>query len=279
MTSFSSVQHTSSGTPRAFPQVKKTSSLGERREEFRCIAFRLLRRGNMKLHALLGHPISENFVSWCQTLKNSSASFLCIQEHLFHLPWFKNVYIWSAFVLCMMSGHWSRILSGKPYNTVSMARLKTLQFHLTLTPLFTATHTLFFLSFTIFFHDLWLGYLVYFRVTLDLRLILIHRDLWNSQKWQILISVNRDLDFFLLTEICDQNSPPPFKDFVYWKGVLIDLNLQTFFSYIFICILGGIRLSCLPLNCCYHQIGFTLKQVVPVSYYYYYYYSECLWWI
>ena len=40
-----------------------------------CFAFRLLRRGNMKLHALLGHPVSENFVSWCQTLKNSSASF------------------------------------------------------------------------------------------------------------------------------------------------------------------------------------------------------------
>ena len=40
--------------------------------------------------------------------------------------------------------NWSRILSGKPFNTFSMARLKTLQFHLTLTPLFTATHTLFF---------------------------------------------------------------------------------------------------------------------------------------
>jgi hypothetical protein len=36
-------------------------------------------------------------------------------------------------------------------NTFSMARLKTLQFHLTLTLLFTATHTLLFLSFTIFF--------------------------------------------------------------------------------------------------------------------------------
>ena len=47
----------------------------------------------------------------------------------------------------------------------------------------------------------------------------------------------------------------------------IDINLQTFFSSIFICILGGIRLSCLPLNCHYHQIGFALKQVVPVSYY------------
>jgi hypothetical protein len=30
----------------------------------------------MKLHALLGHPVSENFVSWCQTLKNSSESFV-----------------------------------------------------------------------------------------------------------------------------------------------------------------------------------------------------------
>jgi hypothetical protein len=47
--------------------------------------------------------------------------------------------------------NWSLILSGKPFSTFSMARLKTLQFHLTLTPLFTATHTLFFLSFTIFF--------------------------------------------------------------------------------------------------------------------------------
>jgi hypothetical protein len=34
----------------------------------------------MKLHALLGHPISENFASWCETLKSSSASFLCMQE-------------------------------------------------------------------------------------------------------------------------------------------------------------------------------------------------------
>jgi hypothetical protein len=44
-----------------------------------CIAFRLLRRGSMKLHALLGYPVSENFVSWCQTLKISSASFLLEQ--------------------------------------------------------------------------------------------------------------------------------------------------------------------------------------------------------
>ena len=56
-----------------------------------CIAFRLLWRGNMKLHALLGHPVSENFVSWCQTLKNSSASFLCIQETYRSSPRSRNL--------------------------------------------------------------------------------------------------------------------------------------------------------------------------------------------
>ena len=55
----------------------------------------------------------------------------------------------AGFVWCL--DNWSRILSGKPFSTFSMARLKTLQFHLTLTPFFTATHTLF------FFHDLWFG--------------------------------------------------------------------------------------------------------------------------
>jgi hypothetical protein len=37
----------------------------------------------INVHPLLGHPVSENFVSWCQTLKNSSASFLYIQETYF----------------------------------------------------------------------------------------------------------------------------------------------------------------------------------------------------
>ena len=37
----------------------------------------------INVHPLLGHPVSENFVRWCQTLKNSSASFLCIQETYF----------------------------------------------------------------------------------------------------------------------------------------------------------------------------------------------------
>ena len=48
----------------------------------------------------------------------------------------------------------------------------------------------------------------------------------------------------------------------------VDLHLQKKKSSIFICILGGICLSCLPLNGHYHQIiGFALRQVGPVSYY------------
>ena len=148
------------------------SSASERKHEIACTSW---------------YPVSENFVSWCQTLKNSSASFLCIQETyiISTISQFRNlkviqkcVHLKCICVWCL--DNWSRILSGKPFNTFSMARLKTLQLHLTLTPLFTATHTLFVLSFTIFFHDLWLGYLVYSRVTLDLWFILIHRDLWNS---------------------------------------------------------------------------------------------------
>jgi hypothetical protein len=123
-----------------------------------CISFRLLRRGNMKLHALLGYPVSENFVSWCQTLKNSSASFLCIQETLIisTISQFESdskmctlqkcICVWSLDNWSqILSGKpfntFSQILSGKPFNTFSMARLKTLQFRLTLTPLSSDSHS------------------------------------------------------------------------------------------------------------------------------------------
>ena len=67
-------------------------------------------------------------------------------------PVIKKMCTFEVLLFCVWClDNWSRILSGKPFNTFSMARLKTLQFHLTLTPLFTATYTLFFLSFTIFF--------------------------------------------------------------------------------------------------------------------------------
>ena len=127
-----------------------------------CITFRLLRRGNMKLHALLGYPVSENFVRYL--MKNSSASFLCIQETyiISTISQFRNlkviqkcVHLKCICVWCL--DNWSRILSGKPFNTFSMARLKTLQFRLTLTLISTATHAFLISLSSFFFHDLWLG--------------------------------------------------------------------------------------------------------------------------
>jgi hypothetical protein len=86
--------------------------------------------------------------------------------NLYHLhdlaiwKWFKNVkaYIWSAFAydvwttdlgFCQVS-----LLTHFPWQN---AKLKTLQFRLTLTPLFTATHAFLISLSPFFFHDLWLG--------------------------------------------------------------------------------------------------------------------------
>jgi hypothetical protein len=56
-----------------------------------------------------------------------------------------NMSTFEVFLFCVWClDNWSRILSGKPFNTFSMARLNTLQFRLTLTPLFTATHAFLF---------------------------------------------------------------------------------------------------------------------------------------
>jgi hypothetical protein len=82
-------------------------------------------------------PKTQSEIDISPFLKTQVEEGLCAFEVLLFCVW------------CL--DNWSRILSGKSFNTFSMARLKTLQFHLTLTPLFTATHTLFFLSFTIFF--------------------------------------------------------------------------------------------------------------------------------
>ena len=131
-----------------------------------CMAFRLLRRGRMKLHALLGHPVSENFVSWCQ--RTALHRFYVYRKSIDHLhdlaiwKWLKNVYIsFDLKCICVQLwclDNWSRILSGKPFNTFSMTRLNTLQFRLILTPRPFHCHAcIFSLSFTIFFHDLWLG--------------------------------------------------------------------------------------------------------------------------
>ena len=105
----------------------------------------------MKLHTLLGHPV------WklCELVSNVEEQ-LCIAFMYtgtpISSPVIQKMCTFEVLLFCVWClDNWSRILSGKSFNTFSMARLKTLQFHLTLTPLFTATHTLFFLSFTIFF--------------------------------------------------------------------------------------------------------------------------------
>jgi hypothetical protein len=174
--------------------------------------------------------------------------------------------------------NWSRILSGKPFNTFSMARLKTFQFRLTLTPLFACIS---YLSFAIFCSwsvigvvrvsfavlGLWLGYYFYSCDPWFISLI--------DSSWSVKFSKMTNFNFreswfgFFFSEIRDQKHPPPFLKFSsYGKGVQ---NRPKFTNIIFfnfhLYLLGGIRLSCLPLNChYYHQISFALKQIVPVSY-------------
>ena len=118
-------------------------------------------------------------------------------DHLHDLAiwkWLTNVYIsFDLKCICIWClDNWSRIL---PFNTFSMARLKTLQFSLTLTPLFTATHSFFslfhhFCSWSVIGVVRVSSAVVFFfiLVSLDLYLLLIHRNLLNSQKWQLLIS-------------------------------------------------------------------------------------------
>ena len=109
--------------------------------------------------------------------------------------------------------NWSRIFSDKPFNTFSMPRLKTLQFRLTLTPLFTVMHA-FLISLSPFFFmicDWGSPSLLCSRTEDESRTMSgvfflfswpsIHVYYWFTEiceilkKWQILISVNRDLDF------------------------------------------------------------------------------------
>ena len=156
----------------------------------------------MKLHPLLGHPVSENFVSWCQTLKNIVFMFvktLTLNKTFFILyvyrkpipsPRSRNLKVIKKMCtfevhLCMMSGQ--LILSGKPFNTFSMARLNILQLRLTLTLLFTTTKDpttvyksllpcmacIFFLSHYISV----IGVFFFILVTLHLCLLLIYRYL------------------------------------------------------------------------------------------------------
>ena len=195
MTSFSSLQHT-----------YYISSASERKETWNCMHFLVIlslkslwagvKHWRTALHRFYVYMYTGNLYHLHDLATQALVSFkkyipppLQVSRNL------KVIQKMCTFEvhLCMMSGQ--LILSGKPFNTFSMARLTILQLRLILTPLFTATHAFIFLSYH-FFPMICDWGIFFILVTLDLCLLLIHRDLWNSQKWQILISVNRDLDFF-----------------------------------------------------------------------------------
>ena len=130
-----------------------------------------------------------------------------------------------------------------------MARLKTLQFRLTLTPLFTATHA-FLISLLPFFFmicdwcspsflcrlGLWFGYFFYSRDPRFMSLI--------DSPWFVKFSKMANFNFreswfgffFFFSAIRDQNPPPFFKVFIYGKGVQNRSKFTNIFSSIFICI-------------------------------------------
>ena len=124
--------------------------------------------------------------------------------------------------------NWSRILSGKPFKTFSMARLKTLQFRLTLSPFLSFhCHACIFFSLSQFFFMIcdWgnLSFLCrrLFFYSRDPRFMSLIDSPWfvkfskmanfNFQSSIfVVISVNRDLDFFLIFWDSWPETPPPF---------------------------------------------------------------------
>jgi hypothetical protein len=121
-------------------------------------------RGNMKLHAFLclkkiQITIHGNYdKDWRLEIKichfwEFHKSRWINKRHKSRVTIIKKIRRQRKLGLLWCLDNWSWILSGKPVNTFSMARLKTLQFR----PLFTATHAFLLLSFTILFHDLRLG--------------------------------------------------------------------------------------------------------------------------
>ena len=207
----------------------------------------------MKLHALLGYPV------WklCELVKNSSASFLCIQEAyiISTISQFESDSKMCTFEvhLCMMSGQ--LILSGRPFNTFSMARLKILQLRLTLTPLFTATHA-FLISLSPFFFMIcdWGSPSFLYRPTAEESRTMIGvfclfswPSIYVSYWFTVICEILKNGKFlfpwiviwifFYFLRFVTRNTSPPF--LMFWsmeKVFKIDLNLQKKNSSIFICI-------------------------------------------
>jgi hypothetical protein len=123
-----------------------------------CIAFRLLRRGTWNCMHFLVILSLKTLWAGVKHWRTPLHPFYVNRKPIDHIhdlaiwEWLKNVYIsFDLKCICVWClDNWSRILSGKPFSTFSMARLNTLQFRLTTTPLFTARHG-FFTSLSSFF--------------------------------------------------------------------------------------------------------------------------------
>ena len=118
--------------------------------------------------------------------------------------------------LCTMSGQ--LILSSKPFNTFSMSRLKILQLHLTLTPLFTATHAFYFLSHH--FPPIICDWGIFFY-SWDPRFMSLIDSPWFV-KFSKMSNFNfREswFEFFLFSEIRDQNP------LVFWEAFASHVSL------------------------------------------------------
>ena len=150
--------------------------------------------------------------------------------------------------LCMMSGQLSQLnLSGKPFNTFSMARLKILQLRLThhspfhyhqgsyYKSLLPRMACIFFLSHHFFPMICDWGIFFYsrdpsFMSLIDSPLFVKFSKMTNfnfRESW---------FRFFLFSKIRDQNPLLNFSSMEKVFKIHEDLNLQTFFSSIFICI-------------------------------------------
>ena len=109
MTSFSSVQYTSSGTPRVFPQVKKQVHLGKDA------------RSSDVLHFVCFWEETWNCMHFLVIL-----SRFYVYRNTYFISRDSKMSTFEVFLFCVWClDNWSRILSGKPFNRFSMARLKT----------------------------------------------------------------------------------------------------------------------------------------------------------
>ena len=124
MTSFSSVQYTSSGTPRTFPQVKKQVHLGKdarSSDVFHFVCFGEETWNCMHFLVILSLKTLWAGVKHWRTALHRFYLYRKPIDHLHDLAiwkWLKNVYIsFDLKCICVWClDNWSRILSGKPFS-------------------------------------------------------------------------------------------------------------------------------------------------------------------